>query len=421
MEQIAKELIILIIVLLVVKIISYITYGIILTKLGKLKGEQKLWRAWVPYFNTYLLGKVTKDETTGLCLLIGSLLPILDLVASLASTVLIINAIKQIKELTKNQKTVKEVPKNENVEEIVEELDLSAKDDFEIIDLGSNETIDNPLERRKENRIMLAIGAFLIIFALSLPTITNLFKKGSTSIIPSNNSDIKYYQTTEDGLLEINKEEGNITAKQVKFYNFTKRANNTLSLIYLPEDEIKEVNSKNIYIELLNSGKTVIYRQKFTSNKPLERKIQVVLTLNLSKEIYKDSKYAKISIIEDSEFNSINDILVCTKVEAEEDGNINYKVTYNFSSSGLSNYEVYNYLTTEDASIINESYKDSIKKEAEVLSQNNIENLTYDETSIKYKVNLLTLNSSGYTPKYGIGTTKKSIKSLEEENSWSCN
>ena len=39
MEQIAKELIILIIVLLVVKIISYITYGIILTKLGKLKGE----------------------------------------------------------------------------------------------------------------------------------------------------------------------------------------------------------------------------------------------------------------------------------------------------------------------------------------------------------------------------------------------
>lgn len=60
----------------------------------------------------------------------------------------------------------------------------------------------------------------------------------------------------------------------------------------------------------------------------------------MSDELYKEVVYAGINILETKDFNDLNDILVCTYKTTENNYNLVTKVTYNFSSNGLSNYEV---------------------------------------------------------------------------------
>lgn len=439
MESVLSKLIIFVLIIAIIGILFYILMGIILTKLGKLKNENKLWRCWIPIFNLYLLGKLTINKYVGIILVVLSFITgtttitvgssevslslpstlsnILTIIYSIGVLSLLIYSIILLKKLKKNN-VVNEIEKIKPEEEI-EILDFN--DNIEIIDLGTSTVIDNPLERKKERRILIIIILVLLIFSLSLPSITKLFKvSNNTSKVDETNKNIKYYKTTEEGLLEIGKEEGNITVNNVKFYNFIKRSNNTLSLVYLPEDEIKNVNDLNIYIELYNSSKTVIYRTMFTSASVLERKLQKTYTLTLPSDIYKEAVYAKVTLIESKDFTDLKDILVCTKSNTDGVVNYTYKVTYNFSKNGLSNYIVENTISTVNGEDIPSDYENTNKKEAELVTSMGVEDLVYDEKSIKYKVNLINTKVNEVKKDYTLGTTKKSVKLNEENNNWSC-
>ncbi len=445
MEEILKRGLIIILVMAILLLVYYILKGILLTKLGKLKKDKKVWFAWVPILNTYYLGKLTFNKTVGailvalnvltssgsftsgsttinisfLSLLPSSVSVIITIINLLINIALLIYSGVLIKKLKSTTASEEVNTKVEDSAPVIEELDLGGtEDNIEIVDLSNEGRVVNTLEQKKENKFTIIILAVILVFAMLLPTISGIFNPKDNTIDNTKPSEIKYTETTKDGLLTIGKETGNITAKNVRFYNFSKQSGNIISFIYLPEDEIKNVNEFNLFIQLYDEKKSVIYRTKFTSDTVLSRRVSETYNLNTNSEIYKNAVYASIVILKDTDFSVVDNIMVCKYTTTDGNYNITNKVTYNFSKNGLASYEVDNSVVKiglEESDV----YKDGFQKEASYLKEN-VENLTVTDTSIKYKLNLVTYSSQEYSPLYKLGTTIKEIKTNEENNNWSC-
>ena len=228
-------------------------------------------------------------------------------------------------------------------------------------------------------------------------------------------------------MLEIGKDEGTITAKDIRFYNPTKKSKNEIHIVYLPEKGINNVNNLKMYVEFYNSKKTIIYRYPFMSDETLERKIQKTYKLKLNEKLYSEATYAKVSIIKDEEFNKTTDTLVCTNNFEDGSFYVSQKITYNFSDKGLINYQVSrkaekqkesNPELEEDSA----KYTKIFKSEAETMKKTNLTEITYDENSINYTIDLMKidLGKSKYEKLYEIGSIKRQVKLSEESKNWSC-
>lgn len=444
MEEILKRGLIIILVMAIVLLVYYILKGILLTKLGKLKKDKKVWFAWVPILNTYYLGKLTFNKTVGailvalniltssgsftsgsttinisfLSLLPSSVSVVITIINLLINITLLIYSGVLIKKLKSTTASEEVNTKVEDSAPVIEELDLGGtEDNVEIVDLSNEGGVVNTLEQKKENKFTIIILAVILVFAMLLPTISGIFNPKDSTTDNTKPSEIKYTETTKDGLLTIDDIKGNIIAKNVQFYEFKKNGV-MITFKYLPQDEIKNVNEANLFIQLYDEKKNVIYRTKFTSDNVLNRKVIVNSSLSTNSEIYKNAFYASIVILKDTDFSVVDNIMVCKYTTTDGNYNITNKVTYNFSKNGLASYEVDNSVVKiglEESDI----YKDGFQKEASYLKEN-VENLTVTDTSIKYKLNLVTYSSQEYSPLYKLGTTIKEIKTNEENNNWSC-
>lgn len=323
-----------------------------------------------------------------------------------------------------------------NTEEKVEILDLDeTSSETKEVAITSETDKNKELETKKENRNIIIIVVVIVLFALLLPTLTKVFKKTSTYTYNNEQKEIEENKTV-DGMIEIDKEEGYIIAKKIKFYNIRKKTDNIISIIYLPQTTIKDVNEKNIYIELYNSKKDVIYRTKFISDTNLERKIQGTYELKLNPNIYKEATYGKIVIFKENEWGTATDTLTCTNNFKDSSYELSYKVVYGFGPHGLLNYNVSKEVkinmeeelknnpgqTEEAIKTRLDKYKEIFRNEGDEISKTNITNLFFDDETIEYKVDLQTieLNNSDYKLLYEIGSTKRQIKLTEESNNWSC-
>lgn len=306
---------------------------------------------------------------------------------------------------------------NKNIENSPKEID-----GVEVLDLGTDKK-NTVVDIVKENRTILIILLAIVVFALALPKITSWFKKSSIFSYTDTVNDV-IENNTIDGMLEIGKESGSITAKNIQFYNFKKRSNNEISVVYLPSTGIKNVNESNIYIELYNSNKTVIYRTKFTSNTKLERKVQGTFSFKVLEDVYKDAKYAKVTIIKENEWGSATTTLACTKETTEGGYTLTEKTTFNFSNLGLLNYKVSKKITKNDESDETEPnpFTKEIESESRMISKTNISDLYSDENSIEYTVELasLELGKSGYTPLHTHGSIYRTVKLEETYSSKVC-
>ena len=299
-------------------------------------------------------------------------------------------------------------------------------DDIEIVDLDTGEDkIVNTLEQRNEFKIALIIGISVIIFALLLPTITSIFTKDSIFSYTDKVNEIVNDKTI-NGMLELNKEEGSITAKRVKFYSPRKSTNNQISVTYLPETGFNDVDSLNLYIEIYNSNKELITRVKFTNITKLERKVQGSYKINLNETIYKEAKYFKITIIKDKDFDKINDTLTCKYSFTHNNVKVDYERKYNFTKSGLLSYSINKTITKLDETSLDnttlEEYKKLFTTENENLKKTNIEDITLTDSSINYTVNLSTLKlgKSSYKNIYEQGSIKRQIELSEAKMNWMC-
>jgi len=319
--------------------------------------------------------------------------------------------------------------------ERVEVLELNQKDNNESKQEEKMEgTITNTLELKRENRLLFIIIIALILFVIFLPTITRFVNRKSIFSYTNAMEDIVSNETV-DGMLEIGKEKGSITVKNIRFYNPSKKGGNEISIVYLPETTIKNVDDMQIYIELYNSNKGVIYREKFTSDNKLERKVQGIMTMKVNGTIYKEASYAKVTIIKDSEFNK-SDSTRCTNSFTDENYSVEYKITYNFSIKGLTSYQVNRIYkieennstdsddneTTGNEQNTTNKYKEMFENEWEEISKTNTKELEYDDDLIKYTIDLKTLElgKSKYQPLYNLGSVKRQITLKEESEGWSC-
>lgn len=296
-------------------------------------------------------------------------------------------------------------------------------EDIEIVDFDNN--ITNTLEERKEFKIAIFIGILVLVFALLLPTFTSIFSKSSIFSY-SNSVNEVVNKDTIDGMLEINKEKGYITIKKIKFYNPRKSTDNNLVVTYLPEGSEKDVDSLNIYIEIYNSNKELIARNKFTNISNLERKVQGNYKIELNEVLYRESKYFKVVIIKDDEFNNINDILKCNYTFNEGNIKVNYERVYNFTKSGLISYKVTKSISKIDVNNLDntvvDKYINLFNTENNILSKTNIKDVINTSDKLEYLVNLseLELNKSEYKKIYEMGSIKRQIELNEEKMNWMC-
>ena len=306
--------------------------------------------------------------------------------------------------------------KNEN-KEVIEELNLSSNpEQIEILDL-TNDTIENTLETKKENRLVFLIIGIIILFVLLLPTVTGIFKKSNRTI--TTNAGKIVSKDTNEGYLEIGSETGSITALKIQFYSFYKRTDNTLSYVYLSDAAYKSAKDLNIYIEIYNSKKNIIYRELFNPTDSIA-KTRRTGTIKLLDSIYGEATYAKIVILENNNFNVEDKSLICKKNTESGIYTIKNTITYNFSTNGLISYNV-----NRIAEITDKGYHTSEKitlfdEEKTSIEKYNFNNFSFKEDEINYKIDLVSGEYEGYKKLYTLGRTIREIKLKEESNGWSC-
>lgn len=437
MGSVSQSLFIILVIVFLLMSVHYIINGIVLTKLSKLKNEKSVFLAWIPFINKYYLGKVVSNSLFGIILFLMDLLATICILVLFDFPLEILNSIYFLN--TQNSIIVLSVTKlleivfllfgkgqikkltNKKVEDNFDKQVIDENgSSIEILDLDSNTiTKEEKKEARKAGISSIIILLPILLVAFYLPDLSKLINKTPTQdVVTAPKKNIEYYET-QDGLLEINNEKGHIIAKNIRFYSFTKKTGNIISNVYLPDKSIDDASKLNVYIELYNSKRVVIYRTKFNPSTKLNRKVQGLYEISLSDELYKEVVYASINILETKDFNDLNDILVCTYKTTENNYNLVTKVTYNFSSNGLSNYEV----SKESIKLKEDeiySYKDEFEKEAELLT-GKVTDLTFDENSLKYKLDLVSYTDSEVKPLYSLATTKREIKLKEENSKWSCN
>ncbi len=299
-----------------------------------------------------------------------------------------------------------------NEESKVENMDLSSQEGkVEILDFDE---VDNPLETRKENRITFIIIGVVLGFLTLLPTISGLFNSNTPIIKNTVSSDIEYTDVA-DGFLVIGSSEGSITAKNVQFYNFEKRTGNKITFNYMPENNISNPSSLNIYIELYNNKKATIYRKKFDVSS-LERKVISTYDLSLNENIYGESVYAKIAILNEEDFKTIKEEMTCELNVNVDNLTVVNKIIYTFSENGLVNYKV-NKVVNNLSEEVSENYFESEYKK---LTKYEISDLVSENNAISYTIDLLDSKFSDYKSLYTLGSTIREVKLDSESKGWRC-
>ena len=179
----------------------------------------------------------------------------------------------------------------------------------------------------------------------------------------------------------------------------------------------------NIYIELYNSNKSIIYRQKFESDEKLERRVQGTINFSVNEMIYKEAYYAKITIIKEDDFKGHEEKLICTQNTQIDEKVVESKITYEFGKKGLISYVVNKIVKIDPTDTIEETTnKGYFDKEAEIISKTNTKDLVFDDISIEYRIDIqnLELGKSDYQLLYNLGTVKRQVKLGEESKQWSC-
>ena len=301
---------------------------------------------------------------------------------------------------------------------------------IEFVDLENDNKseITNTLEQRINYKIIIICVLVVVIFVLLLPTITSIFDTSSPENY-TNNVNNNSSNNLVNGYIQIDRNDSNMTVNDVRFYNFTKRSNNTISYNYKAEKAIKNTLSLKLYIEIYNRSETIIYREIFNPSLEIEKGPVLFSTITLNPNLYKEAYYVKVVEIATEDAivtNSIN----CKKEFTDGVFNVNYSIKYNFGENALLSYEVTKIANiseseeNEEASteIDLEKYNDLFLKEEADVSNTNATEYKRENNYLSYTIDLRTidLQDSDYQLLYSIGTVERTVKVVEESNGWSC-
>ncbi len=283
---------------------------------------------------------------------------------------------------------VQEVNNNENVQ-------TNNKESLEVIETGK--------KNKASNAVLIIFLVLLILFVFNIDTVISIYEqfKESNNVTNPNNKDTN---NLTDGFILINDNTSFQKLNDIKFYNFRKSQGTGITFSYEVLAKIDDAKSLEIYIELYNSEKEIIYKGLYNPTQKLEKDTVRTYTINVEDYIYDNAFYALVKKYNDAEIKRTS-VLTCSK----EDQNYTYKNTFNFANNGLINYEVIKQSKREN--------DESLNKEYEELKD--MENVTLENDTLTYKIDVNKDNGE-YVNLYESDTTLKVIKDNEISKEWKC-
>ncbi|MEG1456983.1 MAG: hypothetical protein RSC57_00065 [Bacilli bacterium] len=293
------------------------------------------------------------------------------------------------------------------------------KDNIEVVDLGTSKKKVN----KKSNIIIIIILLIIILFIVFLPYINKLIKGDNNYHYNTGETTEKDSENLVDGLIPLNVI-SYMKVQKIKFYNFNNKVANKIDFSIISQENKESVNNLNIYLELYNSKKKMIYRTKFLSDKKLERGILERGELVVSNNVFKKSVYAKV--VEDKKEEVLKEnFITCRKETINKTLKISETNIYNFYGKYLVSYNYTKSISSDD--IKSAEYLEGISNIKELyddISKSNIvlQGDVKEDNKINFIVDLNTFEAkdSKYKVMYGKNDTINLVNEVETESGWKC-
>ena len=183
----------------------------------------------------------------------------------------------------------------------------------------------------------------------------------------------------------------------------------TIILNYESSNKYSASKDLNIYIELYNSDKELIYRKLF-DNGLIEKDTVRIYSLDVPSDVYQDAYYALAKKYTGSETDTKT--MVCKYNETISNQELNYSIVYTFKNDGLVSYIVNKKINNYDENSL--AYK-TLEKEFNSITSG----ATFENGSLNYTINLDSI-SEDFKPLYEKDTLMTTIKNKEKLKKWEC-
>ena len=273
---------------------------------------------------------------------------------------------------------------------------------------GNEVTVINTTKSKTSNIFLIILVILLILFVLNIDTIIKYYDNYVTTGSLKENTNVENTDNLVNGYILVNDSNGSIKLNSINFYNFRKNTQDmTVTFNYLSSENYSDSKSLDLYIELYNPEKELLYKSLFNTDSSVEKDSVRMYTLELDNYVFSNTYYALVKTYTQDEKNK-QSTLKCTFVNDD----VNYEIVYNFLNDGLTNYIVNKELINSSSSYKSE-FDNEYTNTSKYLSVNN------DNNKLTYSVDLNNYNNE-FNPLYTIGTTSKVVKVKEELKKWIC-
>ena len=282
---------------------------------------------------------------------------------------------------------------------VAEEVTLSPTNNS-----AENVTVISTKKSSVSNVILIIIIGLLVLFVFNMDKVIEYYE-----LYMETGSLTKPDDTPTDNLANgyiLIDESSSIKVENIRFYNFRKAGDTTLTFSYVSGSKYQTPSSLGIYIEVYNYNKDLLYKELFDTKNEIEKDTVRTYSITLNNDVYSDAQFALVKKYTDEEANTTS-TLVCKT----EENQLKYTITYTFKNNGLASYDVLVTNASENQS--------TLKIETEYDKVKDLTNATLANGELKYTINLE--NDLGeYKPLYVKDTTKTTIKNKEELKKWTC-
>ena len=255
-------------------------------------------------------------------------------------------------------------------------------------------TVINTAKSTTSNIGLFIVIILLILFILNVDTVVEMYDnfRTSGSLTANNNSS----DNLTDGYIQINESTSSKKEKDITFKYFRKAEDDTITLNYESASSYTSSDNLNIYIELYNASKNLLYKELFKTEGKIEKNTLTQYSIKLPTDIFNEVTYAQVKTVA----AVLPKELVCKKT----DDNYEYQNKFTLNDDALVSYEIIKIERSETANL-----------ESEFKSMDPSLNATYENKVLKYSVDL---DNTTIKPLYSKGVSSFYITSKNAD--WKC-
>lgn len=309
-----------------------------------------------------------------------------------------------------------QTPTGAPVQSPIQESPLNqASTEVPTVPTGNTEITVVNTERKKTSSIILVIlVALLIAFVLNIDKVIEIYDNYTQTGNLTSNTNNENNKNLVSGYILIGENTSRTEIDKIKFYNF-KRKEDEMTIIFNYESSSKydKPSDLNIYIELYNADKELIYKELFDITEGIEKDTVRIYSLNVTSDVYQDAYFALARKYDNSNTGETK-ILTCKYNAPLGSTTRNFNIVYSFKDNGLIKYVVNKQIFNYDPEGL--VYK-TLENEYNNLPSSS--NPVFQGGNLNYTIDFNN-DLNGFTPLYEKGTLLSVIKSKEQLKEWEC-